>query len=134
MTLRYHAGDARNTGRLATLAISFYLFTTVIAATCGIAWVMLFRPGQDVAPDPNQPPITNTPKTPLESIVGILKGLFPANLFQAAAEMNIPGIVTFAVILGIALLHLGDAGKPLVRFFHSLNAAIIQIVQYSYVL
>lgn len=36
-------------------------------------------------------------KTPLESILDIIRSLFPSNLFRAALEMNVLGIITFAV-------------------------------------
>ncbi len=36
-------------------------------------------------------------KTPLESILDIIRSMFPSNLVKAAVEMNVVGIISFSI-------------------------------------
>lgn len=167
-------GSARNMGHLSMLALTYYVLTTIVAAIFGILWVMLIRPGArravradavclfvshactcDIYPGnyaeiPDNGTIPTAPrKTPLESILDIIRSLFPSNLFRAALDTDILGIITFAIgsrsseahslrtcmlltiyppVLGVVLIRMGERGRPLINFFDSLNEAIMQIV------
>jgi Na+/H+-dicarboxylate symporter len=47
---------------------------------------------------PTDGTVPNAPhKTPLESVLDIIRSLFPPNLFKAAVDMNVLGIITFSV-------------------------------------
>jgi Na+/H+-dicarboxylate symporter len=53
---------------------------------------------------PTDGPVPNAPqKTPLESILDIIRSLFPPNLFKAAVDMNVLGIITFSIGTALAL-------------------------------
>ena len=51
-----------------------------------------------------------------------------ANPFQSLAEMNVLGIIVFALLLGGILTTLGERGKPLLLAFDALNEAMMRLV------
>eukprot|EP01087_Luapelamoeba_hula_P011051 TRINITY_DN2975_c0_g1_i1.p1 TRINITY_DN2975_c0_g1~~TRINITY_DN2975_c0_g1_i1.p1 ORF type:complete len:519 (-),score=91.76 TRINITY_DN2975_c0_g1_i1:13-1569(-) len=122
-------GEAGSTGRLAVWTLIYFGATTLFAAAMGIFWVLLIQPGDfgDVkggdAPDVEE-------KTPLESILEVIRSAFPPNLFAAAHDMNVLGVLTFAIALGIVISMLGEVARPLALFFNALNEAIMKIVSY----
>jgi len=56
-------------------------------------------------------------------------GMVPSNIFLAASSNNFLGMILFAMVLGGALLSLGDKGKSAIDLFHALNAAMLKIVK-----
>lgn len=115
-------------GHLSLRALLYYGLTTIVSAIFGIFWVLLIQPGT-YAEVPTDGSVPNAPqKTPLESILDIIRSLFPPNLFKAAVDMNVLGIITFSVALGVVLIMMGDKGHPLIDFFNSFNEAIMRIV------
>ena len=50
------------------------------------------------------------------------------NPFQSLAEMNVLGIIVFALLLGAILTTLGERGEPLLRVFDALNEAMMRLV------
>jgi Na+/H+-dicarboxylate symporter len=53
---------------------------------------------------PTDGSVPNAPqKTPLESMLDIIRSLFPPNLFKAAVDMNVLGIITFSIGTALAL-------------------------------
>jgi Na+/H+-dicarboxylate symporter len=112
-------------GRVGGKIMGYYLFTTTMALTLGLAVMQLIRPGEgmllqeEVAEEFGEvPPVT-----------GILLDLVPDNAFRAFAEGEVAQIVVFAVFLGVATLLLpGEARVPLGRAFHALAELLRKLV------
>lgn len=47
--------------------------------------------------------------------------MIPDNIVKAAANLEILGVLTFSIVLGAAIISLGEQGRPLLEFFNSLN-------------
>ncbi|MEM1424878.1 MAG: dicarboxylate/amino acid:cation symporter, partial [Planctomycetota bacterium] len=56
--------------------------------------------------------------------------LIPTNPFSAAAEGNTLGVIFFSVLLGLALVAVGEAGKPVIEVFNGLFEALILLVRW----
>lgn len=97
-------------------------------------------------------------KEVLDSFLDLLRNMFPSNLVSASAafpipcpqhavacsqkesnatrdqncemEMNILGLVVFAIVFGVALRKLGPEGELLIRFFNSFNDATMVLVSW----
>jgi Na+/H+-dicarboxylate symporter len=63
-----------------------------------------------------------------EAIIGILRKMFPPNIFQALAETNVLAIIIFALIFGGILTTLGDRGRLVIDVVIGCNEAIMRIV------
>ncbi|MCK4373185.1 MAG: cation:dicarboxylase symporter family transporter, partial [candidate division Zixibacteria bacterium] len=120
-------GDIRKLGRTAGKTLAYYMFTTSFAVLIGIILVNLVRPGDGVPPiGASIPEFVGGGRG--STIVDVIVGLVPDNIFRAAAEGKILPLIVFSLIFGGVLTVIGNKGKPVVSFFEGVNAAIMKIV------
>ncbi len=121
-------GDVRRLGRAGTLVMVYYLCTTAIAVLIGILMVNILQPGGGVS--------LGGIETIPERIVGKEKGiqdivlsLVSPNIVAAAAKMEILPLIVFSLVFAGILTTLGERGRPVIRFFDGVNAAIMKMVR-----
>jgi Na+/H+-dicarboxylate symporter len=59
---------------------------------------------------------------------GAAGGMIPRNLFAAATQMNVLGVIFFALLFGAILSTIGDKGKPVLALFVGLNEIVMKMV------
>lgn len=124
-------GDIRKAGKIGYRTIGYYALTTGVAVLLGIILVNVIQPGvgtEAVAAAGDLPESLQQPKGVVESLLQVVKGMFPPNLIEAGAKMNVLGLIVFSVALGAVLSTMGERGRPVIRFFESFNEAIMKIV------
>ncbi|MCB9933017.1 MAG: dicarboxylate/amino acid:cation symporter [Planctomycetes bacterium] len=124
-------GDIRKAGKIGYRTVGYYALTTGMSVLLGIILVNLIQPGagaENLKAAGELPQSLREPKGALESLLQVVKGMFPPNLIQAGAEMNVLGLIVFSVVLGAVLSTMGERGRPVTRFFESFNEAIMKIV------
>lgn len=124
-------GDIRKAGKIGYRTVGYYALTTGMSVLLGIILVNLIQPGagaENLQAAGELPQSLREPKGALESLLQVVKGMFPPNLIQAGAEMNVLGLIVFSVVLGAVLSTMGERGRPVTRFFESFNEAIMKIV------
>ena len=120
-------GDIRKLGRTAGKTLAYYMFTTSFAVLIGIILVNLVKPGEGVPPiGASVPEFVGGGSG--STIIDVIVGLVPDNIFRAAAEGKILPLIVFSVVFGGVLTVIGNKGKPVVSFFEGVNAAIMKIV------
>ena len=76
----------------------------------------------------------------IESLDGIASGIdfqtfflsiVPSNLFQAFADGNLLPILFFGVLLGLALVSIGEKAQPVISFFESWSQAMFKMIDYA---
>ncbi len=120
-------GDVQKLGRTAGRTLAYYLTTTSFAVLIGIILVNLVKPGEGVPPIGAAVPEFIGAKGQ-ETIVDVIVGLVPDNIFAAAAGGKILPLIVFSLVFGGVLTVIGPKGKPVVSFFEGINAAIMKIV------
>ena len=60
----------------------------------------------------------------------VLRGIFPGNIFEAFAANNILPVIIFSMLLAIAVVSIGDRGKPVKDFMNSLSEAVFKMLSY----
>jgi Na+/H+-dicarboxylate symporter len=135
-----------STGRLGLKAFGYYLTTTTIAATCGIGWVSLIRPGYYYASKIKAPsslePVNGTmpspPLTPIiphpvgnaaDSVVSMLFSFVPDNIIVAMANLNILGLISVSIALGIVINQLGSKAKPVLKLVKATNEIVNRMIE-----
>ena len=93
-------------GRLGGITVLYYLATSAIAILIGLCVVFFIHPWTDY------PPLTQLPATPdgllsatdgtIASLIGGVLSDMLSNPFAALAELNILGILTSAILIGLA--------------------------------
>lgn len=99
-----NAGDPKNLGRLGSKTFTFYIATSFMAIIVGLILSNIIQPGVGVQLDLTQSgdDIGGKLQKP-GSLFEIILRMIPTNPVQAAAEMDMLGIIFFAIITGIGL-------------------------------
>ena len=123
-------GKDQSFGRLGAKTFFFYIFTTFLAVLTGLLFANLLRHFITAAPTPSiSTPLTETfsaaPKTHVEAVGQILLKLIPVNIFEAASQGNMLGIIFFALLFGFALAKIESSASETVMavikgIFHTL--------------
>lgn len=116
--------DVRKVGRIGLKTVGLYLFTTAAAVTLALAVAVFVQPGRGFALS------TDTTFVPGEAppLTEILINIFPSNPVRAMAEGNMLQVIVFAVLLGLALVMAGDAGKRILALFDDANVVMMKLV------
>ena len=120
-------GDIRKLGRTAGKTLAYYMATTGFSVLVGIILVNLIRPGEGVPPIGAEVPEFVASKGG-GTIIDVIVGLVPDNIFNAAATGQILPLIVFSLLFGGVLSVIGDKGKPVIAFLEGINAAIMKIV------
>jgi aerobic C4-dicarboxylate transport protein len=111
--------DMSRVGRVAIKGLIYFEVMTTIALVVGLVVVNLWQPG--VGMNVNASNLdTNSIKAYVaqshdHGIVAFLLNIIPTTLVGSLAEGNILQVLLISVILGSALIQLGDYGKPIVN-------------------
>lgn len=116
--------DTAKMGRIGFKSFAFYLGTTSIAITVGLAVGHFLKPGKglDMVAEPSDQVVKAAPSV-METLINIV----PTNPIAALASGQILQVIVFAVALGVALVLIGDHGKPAIKVFESLAEAMYKL-------
>lgn len=118
-------GDPRRLGGIGGRTVALFAFTTLIAVTVGMALGLLLQPGSGIALTGVAPHVLGPPVTPADQLLGIV----PLNIVDALAKGDMLAIIFVAVLLGIASVVSGEAGKPVVALLQGLSAVLLHLVR-----
>jgi Na+/H+-dicarboxylate symporter len=130
------AGSGRILGRLGLKTLLFYVLTTVAALVVAVTILTLVKPGLVHGIPASERLGLHTPGAEVAgyfadrtvSVADTLKKIAPPNLFEAAREDNLLGLVFFSVLVGYALSRVGsEHGQVVSGFFAGLCAATMQV-------
>ncbi|MFN0017077.1 MAG: cation:dicarboxylate symporter family transporter [Pirellulaceae bacterium] len=134
-------GDIRKAGRLGTWTMIYFLATTLLAVAIGLVLCVTIRPGKhadDTFAHTTKTTAATADASILEKMLEVVRGpekpvdpaagMIPENIFRAAAELNVMGLIIFSLVFGAALTTLGEKGTPAIKFFEAANEAIMKMV------
>ena len=131
-------GDVRKLGRIGSKTIVYYILTTTIAVTIGLALGNLISPGSSVDPATRdqlaarfegeaQGKMEIAAESP--SVTDVLLGIIPRNPVRAAADFELLPLIFFAIIFGAAVSLVPDEQrKSVLLFFEGVNSASMLII------
>jgi Na+/H+-dicarboxylate symporter len=131
-------------GRRFGLVLVYFLATSFLAVLIAIFYCNVIGPGRGVdsaalieklppeereaAAKTQQGIADKAPKTMAEFADVQIKSVF-MNPFRSLVEMNLVGVVAFALMLGLSLAAGGEAARPVIDFFNAMDAALMRIVK-----
>lgn len=121
-------GNIRKLGRIGIRTFAYYMATTLLAVTVGLVLVNLLKPGvgaelaAETAFEPGSHQVPSVAKTILDIV--------PKNIFKAMADDKVLSVIFFSLLLGAALSSVGQAAKPIITFFDSLNTVMMKITDW----
>lgn len=108
-------------GRIAGKTVVYFLVVTVVAAVLGITLVNLVGPGRGLAPEAVAE-LRQTyggdaaPKRTAEfTVATFVRQVIPSNPVAAAANLEMLGVITFALLVGVGLTRLPPARAALMQ-------------------
>ncbi len=128
---------ARDFGRIGTRTVVLYIITMALAVATGLIFVNAFDPGEGsrlreseffasaMAQASDRAPVSDLALS--ESLARIATTVL-SNPVRALAEGQILPVVAFAVMLGLALLQLGDRAQPLIDVLGAANTAVMHLI------
>lgn len=113
-------GHAGGVGRLGLRSLIYFEVVTTLALFIGLFVVNFLQPGAGITlvgdPGTLGAIAQNHPKTLVETMLHI----FPTSIVDAMAKGDVLQIVTFSVLFALAVVHIGERGKPIIDFCDSL--------------
>jgi dicarboxylate/amino acid:cation (Na+ or H+) symporter, DAACS family len=131
-------GDLRRVGRVGGKTLAYFLASTALAATLGLIAVTLIRPGEQidrVTAEELRTEFAGDASSRVEAAastdfgVNTIVNMFTRNPVKSAVDLDLLGIITFALIFGAALtLIAAERAKPMLSWLEALQDVVIKIV------
>ncbi len=124
-------GDLKKVGRMGAKALLYFEIVTTAALFIGLAVVNLTRPGVGVAlTAPVSGTVQQIGESHPQTLVGTLVHIFPASIVDAMARGDVLQIVAFSVLFAMAVLAIGEKGKPILVAMDSLSQIMFRFTSY----
>jgi len=125
-------GDMKEVGRIGIKALVYFEGASTLALVIGLIVVNVMKPGLGLNADPS----TLDPKAVANyassaqhlTTVDFLMNIIPTTVVDAFARGEILQVLLFSVLFGIALLRLGDKGRPFVGLVEQFSHAMFAVV------
>lgn len=119
-------GDPKKLGRVGLRVMAIYLVTTAVAVSMALFIAeVIIRPGTGITLP------TDAAFAPKEApfIMDVFVDMIPKNPFQAMVDGNMLQVICFALLLGVALAHLGKKGEPMMKLAEIGNDVMMRVVE-----
>lgn len=133
-------GDIRTLGRIGGKTVLYYLFTTAVAISIGLALALLVKPGSriDAATRDELASEFTTDAAGKVALAAdkpntwdVLLNMIPSNPVAAAAEGNLLPLIIFVIIFGAAVsLLVPERRDPILSFFAGVNDASMVVIDW----
>lgn len=133
-------GDIRKLGRIGGKTVAYYLVTTCIAVTIGLALALLVRPGSRITAASRDALAADFSSEASERVAAaaskpgiwdVLLDMIPDNPVGAAADGNLLPLIIFVLIFGAAVtLLVPERRDAILNFFGGVNDASMIIIDW----
>ena len=125
-------GELATVGRVVGRAFAYFLVMSTFALILGLIVANVVQPGAGLHIAPASLDTASiasyTAKAHATTIVGFLTAIIPTTLVSALTEGEILQVLLVAILTGVALALVGDAGLPLRRGLDAATAVVFRIV------
>jgi dicarboxylate/amino acid:cation (Na+ or H+) symporter, DAACS family len=131
-------GDLKNLGRVGAKTLGYFFVTTALAAALGLTLVNVVRPGEGLDPSTidrlqglyaGQAQERFAASRATEFGIDTFVQIVPRNPLRAAADMDMLGLIFFAVVFGVALALIpSERAAPMLRVLEALAEAVTKII------
>lgn len=131
-------GDIRKLGRIGAKTVAYYLISTAVAVSLGLALANLVKPGSRIDPatrDSLASQFSGEAASRMEfaskapSLVDTLLNMIPRNPVSAAANFDLLALIVFTIVFGAAVSVLpAERNRPVLAFFEGVNDASMVII------
>ena len=113
-------GDTSRFGAMFGRTMLYYLVTSILAITTGIAMVNIIRPGVGATLPGGGQPMHGEDESLLGVFLGLFENMIPTNPLSSLAGGDFLSIICFSILFGIFIIYTGgEHAKRLAGFFES---------------
>ncbi len=135
-------GDLKKVGRVGGKAIAYFFASTALSASLGLLLVSAVRPGASLDPSVREELLASYASDASSRVeaaaqtnfgIDTFVGIFTRNPVKSAADLDLLGIIVFAMLFGAALTQIPDGrGKStMMGFLEGINDVVIRIVDFA---
>ncbi|OHX18858.1 dicarboxylate/amino acid:cation symporter [Chromobacterium sphagni] len=125
-------GDMKEVGRVGVKSLLYFEAVTTLALVIGLVVVNLLQPGAGLNIDPHTLHAKDIAKYTAGAkdmnTVDFLLHIIPDSVVGAFASGEILQVLTFSVLLGLALTKMGDNGKNIVHILDEFSHALFGVI------
>ena len=111
--------DFKTLGKIGGKTLGLFLAGTAVAVAIGLVLCNIMQIGAGFVMESTAP----YDASEIPSVADTLMNIIPTNPFNALSTQNLLQIIFFALLLGFALIKLGDKGAPVLDFFRAWTEA-----------
>lgn len=118
--------DMKTMGRVTVKTLGMYVITMALATCIGMAFAQALKPGLGLPAELVQQSLSANPvaadivaRNKNVTLIDTITSIIPSNIVSALASGDILPCIVFAVILGLAIVRVGPAARPVGDFFQS---------------
>jgi Na+/H+-dicarboxylate symporter len=120
-------GNPADLGRIGIKTMGWYLVTMVVAIIIGLLLANLLQPGAgtrfaDMSASVSEQKSVN--------LVDVFLSIVPSNIVKAMAETDVLGLISFSVLLGIAIVAVGEKAEPVKAVFKSGSEIVFKMTHW----
>ena len=124
-----HMGDAATVGRVGAKTMAWFVSASIVSLLLGLFMVNLLQPGVGIV-IADQAAATANLSTAAFSVENFVDHVVPASIFKALTDGEILQIVVFSIFAGVALVALGERGRPLLEIADNVSHMMLVITGY----
>ncbi|MFZ2107280.1 MAG: dicarboxylate/amino acid:cation symporter [Roseiarcus sp.] len=124
-----HMGDAATVGRVGAKTMGWFVSASIVSLLLGLFMVDLLQPGMGIQIADEGKNAANL-TTQAFSIDNFIDHVVPTSIFKSLADGEILQIVVFSVFAGVAIMAMGERGKPLIELADSVAHMMLNITGY----
>ena len=129
------AGDLKKVGRVGVKALIYFEVMTTIALIVGIVLAFVVGPGHGMNVDPStlDPKALsmhseNVHRLQGGGVGGFILNIIPTTSFDALARNDVLQVLCFAVLFGVSLALVGDAGAPVAALIERVSTVLFKMM------
>jgi Na+/H+-dicarboxylate symporter len=124
-----HMGDAATVGRVGAKTMGWFVSASIVSLLLGLLMVDILQPGVGIV-IADQGANTANLTTQAFSVENFIDHLVPTSLFKSLADGEILQIVVFSIFAGVAIMAMGEHGKPLLELADGVAHMMLNITSY----
>ena len=125
-----HMGDAATVGRVGAKTMAWFVCASIVSLLLGLVMVESAAARRRHRRSPTRAATTANLTTQAFSIENFIDHVVPTSIFKSLADGEILQIVVFSIFAGVALMALGERGKPLIELADNVSHMMLNITGY----
>ena len=125
-----HMGGGGAVGRTFVRTMAWFIAASVVSLALGIFMVNLLQPGVGVGLELPAANAASGVATKAFDLKEFVSHIVPKSIFEAMANNEVLQIVVFSLFAGVALISIGEQGRPIIRGLDALMHLMLRITGY----